>query len=259
MGFFKRKNGGTPADRAGAAEPPTAVLTGERVVDEHFTPGAELDLEAYISAGDLTGIHHLTRYHWATEILREHAPLESLLDLGCGSGYGAFLLATELPSTAVLGVDYDPRAIAEATQRYSLPNLSFAVGDPTDWEATIGSQSFDVVTSFDVIEHVRHRELFLEGLVKHLRPEGTLLLSTPCGAGRNILQPGWEHHQIEFSAASLYDFLRRYFSTVLRSDEAGFPGREVFEQLHARGIEYLLHLNPVICREPIRIPNPYSC
>ncbi|MEO8197620.1 MAG: class I SAM-dependent methyltransferase [Thermoanaerobaculia bacterium] len=236
-----------------------AVLSGDRVIDEHFTPGVDLDLETYITAGDLTGIHHLTRYQWARTILREHAPLSSLLDLGCGSGYGAFLLAGELRATKILGIDYDPQAIAAATKLYSLPNLTFAVGDPTDWEATIGAESFDVVTSFDVIEHVRHRELYLEGLVRHLRPEGTLLLSTPCGAGRNILRPAWEHHQIEFSAASLYDFLRRYFSTVLRSDEADFPGRAVFEHLHARGIEYLLHLNPVICREPIRILNPYNC
>jgi 2-polyprenyl-3-methyl-5-hydroxy-6-metoxy-1,4-benzoquinol methylase len=246
------------ADRQVAPEPPQAVLTGARVIDEHFSPAAELDLEAYIAAGDLTGIHHLARYDWARTILGEPPP-KSLLDLGCGCGYGAFILATALPSTKVHGIDYDPQAIAEAMRRYALPNLSFAVGDPTNWDATIGTQTFEVVTSFDVIEHVRHRELFLEGLVRHLEPAGSLLLSTPCGAGRNILQPGWEHHQIEYSAASLFDFLRRYFAAVLRSDEPGFPGREVFEQLHHRGIEYLLRLTPVICREPIRIPNPYTC
>lgn len=259
MGLREAKSDGKATDRPVSSESPQAILTGERVVDEHFTPGAELDLEAYIAAGDLTGIHHLTRYHWARTILRELSQPGSLLDLGCGSGYGAFLLAAELPATRVHGIDYDPLAIAEATRRFSLPNLSFAVGDPTDWDATIGAQSFEVVTSFDVIEHVRHRELFLESLVRHLEPTGSLLLSTPCGAGRNILRPGWEHHQIEFSAASLYDFLRRYFSTVLRSDEAGFPGRRVFEQLHDRGIEYLLRLNPVICRDPIQILNPYTC
>ena len=257
MGIL-RKLGIGPA-QAPAPPPlrPTAALSGVRVVDEHFTPGAELDIEAYIAAGDLTGIHHLVRYQWAQQILRGRPQLGSLLDLGCGSGYGTFLLAQALPQTAVLGIDYDPKAVAEATRRYSLSNLTFSPGDPTDWESTIGDRIHDAVTCFDVIEHVKHRELLLEGLVQHLHSDGWLLFSTPCGAGRNILEPGWEHHRIEFSAASLYDLLSRYFGVLLRSDEPTFPGRGVFEQLHRRGIEYLLQLNPVICREPIRIPNPY--
>ncbi len=94
-------------------------------------------------------------------------------------------------------------------------------------------------------------------LVRAPPSPGQLLISTPCGAGANNLQPGWEHHRIEFSTASLYDFLRRYFSAVLRSDDPSFPGRAVFEALHARGVLYELRLNPVICRKPIRIANPY--
>lgn len=257
--FGKRESGKDSAAPRPLSPAPPAVLSGARVVDEHFTPGAELDLEAYIAAGDLTGIHHLVRYQWAQEILRAARPVTSLLDLGCGSGYGAFLLAQALPATRVSGVDKDAAAIAEATRRYSLPNLTFAAGDPTEWSATLGEQNHDVVTCFDVIEHLQHRELFLEGLVGHLQPDGMLLLSTPCGAGRNVLAPGWEHHQIEFSAASLYDLLRRYFNVVLRSDEPTFPMRDFFEALHRRGIEYLLRMNPVICREPVRIPNPYEC
>ncbi|MEO8274923.1 MAG: class I SAM-dependent methyltransferase [Thermoanaerobaculia bacterium] len=236
---------------------PPALLTSLNVVDEHFTPGAELDLETYIAAGDLTGIHHLVRYQWAREILRTWSPVTSLLDLGCGSGYGSFLLAQALPAVRVLGIDYDPGAVAGASARFPLPNLSFVAGDPTDWKSTIGDGEFDVITCFDVIEHVKHRELMMEGLVGHLRPGGSLLLSTPCGHAANVLVPGWEHHRIEYAAASLYDFLRRYFGRIERSDEAGFPARHVFEELHARGIEYLLHMNPVICSAPIRLPNPY--
>lgn len=248
-----------PRSAEESAAAPSAILTGERVVDEHFTPGESLDLEAYIAAHDLTAIHHLVRYLWAARVLADAPPPSTLLDLGCGSGYGAFLLASSLPATAVCAVDYDPEAVAAANERYSRENLEFRVGDPTDWDTTIGTSRFEVVTSFDVIEHVLHRELYLEGIVNHLYPEGRLLLSTPCGAGRNILKPGWEHHRIEYSARSLFDLLRRYFSSVLGSDRPDFPHRSVFEALHARGIDYLLRLNPVICRQPIVVANPYDC
>ena len=82
--------------------------------------------------------------------------------------------------------------------------------------------TFDAIVSFDMIEHVVHREIMMEGLVRHLTPGGTLLLSTPCGHLETVLKPGWVHHRIEYSAASLYDFLRRYFAVVVRPEVGGF-------------------------------------
>jgi 2-polyprenyl-3-methyl-5-hydroxy-6-metoxy-1,4-benzoquinol methylase len=257
MRFLRNFGRQSPPGAPTSSAPPVAAISGVRVVDEHFTPGPELDIEAYIATGDLTGIHHLVRYRWAQEILRSRPVFSALLDLGCGSGYGAFLLAQTLPQTAVSGIDYDPQAVAAACRRFALPNLTFATGDPTDWKESIGDRRFDVVTCFDVLEHVKHRELLLEGVVQHLSQDGWLLFSTPCASNRNNLHPGWVHHQLEYSTASLYDFLRRYFHVVLRSDEAEFPGRRVFEELHERGILYELRLNPVLCREPIQISNPY--
>lgn len=241
-------------DPAGAA-PPLDAPTGLRVIDEHFTPGAALDLETYIAAGDLTAIHHLARYLWARELLPRGEA--NVLDLGCGSGYGSHILAEARPDARVTGIDYDAQAVEHARRHHQLANLSFAVGDPTAWERTIGSSRFDAIACFDVIEHVQHRELLLEAVVEHLHPHGELFFSTPCASNTNNLKPGWEHHRIEYSTASLYDFLARYFSEVSLSEDPSFPGRPLFEGLHARGVLYELRLNPVICRKPIRIASPY--
>jgi hypothetical protein len=73
----------------------------------------------------------------------------------------------------------------------------------------------------------------------------------------NTLEPGWPRHRIEYGTASLYDFLRRYFREVLRSDQEDFPERALFTGLHERGISYVLRLNPVICSQPIQVENPY--
>ncbi len=246
-----------PSDGAEPTGPSRQVLTGLNVIDEHFVPSLGLELEDYIAAGDLTGVHHLVRYIWATRVLCSCAGLGDILDLGCGSGYGTSLLAQALPGVRVLGVDYDPNAVAEANRLRSLPNLRFAAGDPTDWSRTLGDGRYGAIVCFDVIEHVQHRELMLEGIVEHLRPDGALLLSTPCGSPENIRTPGWVHHRIEYAAASLFDFLRRYFGRIEKSDDTDFPSRAVFEELHARGVDYLLRMNPVICKAPITIRNPY--
>jgi 2-polyprenyl-3-methyl-5-hydroxy-6-metoxy-1,4-benzoquinol methylase len=229
---------------------------GNRVIDEHFVPGPGTNLRNSIEAGDANAVHHLIRYEWAARYLAD-MPVRSLLDLATGSGYGAHDLAARLPSTRVTGVDYDASAIEEARARYVLPNLEYRTGDATRWAETVGPEAFDAIVSFDMIEHVVHREIMMEGLVRHLAPGGTLLLSSPCGWNEPALQPEWTQHRIEYSAASLYDFLRRYFAVVVRPEDPAFPRRDVFDLLAEGPVTYLLKMNPVVCREPILVENPY--
>jgi len=242
--------------RSVAASSVTRAPTG-MVEDEHYVPAKGFELEAYLQAGDANGVHHLIRYLWARECALDEPHPSSILDLACGSGYGTHLLASSLPQATVVGADYDPRAVSQANSMYSGSNLSFRVGDAVAWEETIGGDAFDLITCFDTLEHVSHREIMLENLVGHLRRSGRLLLSTPCGGDVVIPVPPWEHHKIEYSAGSLYDFLRRYFSEVLRPDDGALPHLEVFERLKGTPVGYLLRMNPVVCRGPIVIENPY--
>ncbi len=230
--------------------------TRSRVVDEHFVPGRDDDLHDAIRTGDANAVHHLIRYEWAARCLVDW-PVRTILDLATGSGYGAHELADRSPSTRVTGVDYDTDAIKRARARYSLPNLEYRAGDATCWTETIGPDTFDAIVSFDMIEHVVHREIMMEGVVRHLAPGGTLLLSTPCGHLETVLRPEWVHHRIEYSAASLYDFLRRYFAVIVRPEDPEFPHRDVFDLLAEGPVTYFLKMNPVVCRGPILIENPY--
>jgi 2-polyprenyl-3-methyl-5-hydroxy-6-metoxy-1,4-benzoquinol methylase len=225
-------------------------------VDEHFVPGRGTNLRDAIRSGERDPVHHLIRYEWAARCLADW-PVSGLLDLATGSGYGAHELAARLPATKVTGVDYDVAAIEEARSRYARPNLEYRLGDATLWAETIGPETFDAIVSFDMLEHVAHREIMMEGLVSHLAPGGALLLSTPCGEPETALQPKWVHHRIEYSSASLYDFIRRYFAVVVRPEDREFPHREVFDLLAEGPVTYFLKMNPVVCRGPILIENPY--
>ncbi|MFZ1768643.1 MAG: class I SAM-dependent methyltransferase [Caldilinea sp.] len=236
----------------------TRFFGNRSVINEHFVPKRGLDIHAYIKAKDATGAHHLVRYLWAQKVLETHILKGPILDIACGAGYGAFLLAQAFPSVHVVGADYDQTAIRYATKHYRLPNLEFRFGDVLHWQESVGATQFFSVVSFDTIEHCRHRELMLENLVDHLMDDGLLLLSTPSGHSKNLLRPRWPHHMIEYSAASLYDLLSRYFQQVERSDEPGFPQRQIFDIFRNSGIAYHLWLNPVLCSAPIRVSNPYK-
>ncbi|MGL4648871.1 MAG: class I SAM-dependent methyltransferase [Caldilineaceae bacterium] len=232
-------------------------LFGNRmVVNEHFVPALGLELAPYLERGDTTAVHHLLRYQWAAAVLRDRPPA-TLLDVACGAGYGSAMLAAALPAAQILGADYDPAAVKRAIQDHASPRVRFVQGDVHRWRDTIGHERFDCVVSFDTLEHSEHREIFLENLVNHLNPDGRLLLSTPCGHDVNELKPRWLHHAIEYSSASLYDFLRRYFAVVRRPEDADFPHRKVFDQLVGSKVTYLLQMNPVLCEQPIQYANPY--
>ncbi len=228
------------------------------VRNEFFVPKSGLELEKYIHNGDRTGAHHLLRYEWGRKTIVDLKPMTQILDIACGSGYGSYLLARQFSSAKVTGVDYDLTAIRLASEAYKLPNLQFRQGDMTRWNDTIGPDIFNCIISFDTFEHISHREIALENLVNHLQPNGYLLFSTPCGTDINNLHPAWAYHKIEYSSASLYDFLHRYFKSVVSPESREFPHREVFDQLKGSQVDYLLRMNPVVCSEPIKITNPFK-
>lgn len=227
-------------------------------MDEYFVPKYGLELEPYIRSGDITGVHHLIRYLWAIKAIIDLDSVNTILDIACGSGYGSYLIAKNNPSKRIIGIDYDRGAIRHAQRNYILPNLEFKIGNITRWGETLDKTIFDCMMCFDVIEHIEHREIVMEGLVEHLNERGYLLFSTPCGSSPNKLQTRWGHHRLKYSRASLYDFLKRYFTIVIRPDGPDFPHPEAFDCLAGTGISYLLRLNPVVCCGPIIVDNPYK-
>ena len=100
---------------------------------------------------------------------------KSALDVGCGAG----LLCEPLARLggAVTGVDAAPENIEAAIAHAALSGLSinYRAGEI----AAQGLGQFDVVTCMEVIEHVMDPAAFVAELVRHLMPNGLLLLSTP--------------------------------------------------------------------------------
>jgi 2-polyprenyl-6-hydroxyphenyl methylase/3-demethylubiquinone-9 3-methyltransferase len=77
----------------------------------------------------------------------------------------------------VTGVDAAPENIAAAQAHADLSGL--AINYRAGEIAAQGLGQFDVVTCMEVIEHVMDPGAFVAELVRHLRPDGLMLLSTP--------------------------------------------------------------------------------
>jgi SAM-dependent methyltransferase len=133
-----------------------------------------------------------------------------VLDLGCGSGYGTARIATT--ATNVQGVDVAADAVAYARENYQHDNLSFSQIDPSA-PLPFRDSSFDVVLSFQVLEHVHDDHAYLHEAARVLTDSGVLILITPDRKNRLLpLQKPWNRwHLREYSARKLRALVERNF------------------------------------------------
>jgi|GEM_PF-714412 len=134
-----------------------------------------------------------------------------VLDLACGEGYGAALLARR--AFTVVGVDIDSHSITHARRRYYRTNLRFVTAPAT--AIPLADASIDVITSFETIEHLAEQELMLAEFHRVLAPGGLLFISSP----NKLVYSDKTNYQNPFHVRELYfeefrDLLQSHFSNV---------------------------------------------
>jgi len=121
----------------------------------------------------------IPRFGWAFDQVEELQP-KNLLDLGCLDGSFALTVARHL-HIPVSGIDLTVDGIKIAKERAEQAKLNahFYQGPIEEQIRGFEPHSFDVVTLFEVIEHVKDVQEVLRLIDDVLAPGGSVLVSTP--------------------------------------------------------------------------------
>jgi SAM-dependent methyltransferase len=130
-----------------------------------FTSVRSGDAEFYASLMSRMGYDRAEKAEFRQAGL-EITPRDKVLDVGSGIGNFSVVCTGEYR-----GVETNPRAVEDARKLGRNVHLGFVQDEKPN--------SFDVVTVFQVLEHVEDPKSFLQACVKCLRPGGRLIVSTP--------------------------------------------------------------------------------
>jgi SAM-dependent methyltransferase len=187
--------------------------------------------------------------------LAAHAPVESLLDLGCDDGTRTSSYARAARAIDIHGVEV-VASRADLARERGISVVSADLGAPLPFE----DQTFDGVVSNQVIEHLFDTDLFLAEAFRVLKAGGVIVTSTENLASwhniaslllgwqpfslTNVSSAGsignplglavggdhreyvagvvtWQHHRV-FTTHGLVDLHRAHGFTALRSAGAGY-------------------------------------
>jgi len=153
----------------------TNQRTGDKVVI-----GGDYQYNAFYSGSALQRCWHRFKLITAISDLGIKDGMR-LLDVGCGSGMLAALVAKENPTVDITGIDGNMAAVAFCREQWkALSNCAFAQGRIDELGAFAGG-SIDGIAFLEVIEHITEQQAMqvMEGFYRILRAGGVLVVSTP--------------------------------------------------------------------------------
>jgi ubiquinone/menaquinone biosynthesis C-methylase UbiE len=192
-------------------------------------------------AEKLTRWKFAAAYHVWRRVIRRYAPAggaRRILEVGAGPGNFAACLERWFPESNLTALDLEGELVRYAAAR--VPSAAFIRASSE--QIPLASNSFDVVSALQVIEHFESPEKFLSEVARVLRPGGLFLMATPNtrGIGARLLGDKWQG--IRGDHVSLRD-PEEWRNTISRSGfECLSDGTTLFNGL------------PVVGRTPFSLP-----
>jgi 2-polyprenyl-3-methyl-5-hydroxy-6-metoxy-1,4-benzoquinol methylase len=148
---------------------------------------------------------HLRRYETAARYAKD----KRVLDIACGVGYGSKMLHLA-GAASVVGVDLSEETLTYARKNHQSPGLQFVCANAEEFE---WPEPFDLIVSFETLEHLPHPEQFIRQMSQLLTPEGYLILSVPLGETRHLDA----YHLHAFSQEDVFSLLEKSGFRIERS------------------------------------------
>ena len=139
---------------------------------------------------------------------KDHKGKQYILDAGSGFGQYSFFMSGMNPDWSVVAVDVKEEQIADCTDfffRIGRKNVAFGIADLTTYKHP---DTFDMILSVDVMEHILADELVFRNFYSSLRKDGMLLISTPSDQG------GSDVHDHEEEASFIDEHVRDGYNII---------------------------------------------
>ncbi len=148
------------------------------------------------------------------QFFRSKVPGRTLLDVGCGEG--GFLNEAQKHDYLSWGLDFSKENIKLAKERYNLTNIS---SQSIEQFSRTAKKKFNIVTAFEILEHMDDPASFIQRIKKLLQPNGLICVSVP-NRGRMLDTVGERdyppHHLTRWNSGSLRGFLENQGFEVVR-------------------------------------------
>jgi|GEM_PF-6159695 len=154
--------------------------------------------------------YHMAKYLFAAKYVQG----KNILDIGCGVGYGSSYLLRH-GAKKVVGIEINPEVVKLANKSYAKPGLEFLALDATF--LPFADNSFDVVTSIGMLDHISDPRKVLLEMRRVLRNKGYFLCSVNNREFINLpfrkksLDP---FHHTEYNPSELSKLCSEYFTDI---------------------------------------------
>jgi len=169
------------------------------------------DLDLTVPENHVLYLKHLKAYEHALQFVEN----KTVLEIGCGSGYGNKLLAQKAEKIYSLDIDKESLEFARIHNANSKTEyIEVDVVEGVDLE----SNSCDICVCFQVIEHIDIEKipLFLNEIKRIVKPSGITLFTTPNRKIRlyPFQKPVNKYHKTEYTGKGFKKLLSVYFDDV---------------------------------------------
>jgi 2-polyprenyl-3-methyl-5-hydroxy-6-metoxy-1,4-benzoquinol methylase len=190
---------------------------------------------------------HVARYDWVKDFVKD----KIVLDIACGTGFGSYKLLVEGGAASVTGYDNDERTIRYASLKNTHANLFFKLQDA---ESFGSGEQYDIIVSFETVEHLKQPEKFLTNINRSLVANGTCFISTPISGTPENDHPDNIYHQREWGFGRFRELVKNFLTieeVYLQLNDAGITRNDFLSRvLQKTGLKQNDRLHETLQPEP---------